>query len=218
FYNRRSSKPSNEYSDSANFSQKKCTALFNDYASTEDPDIIGPEGVERFCKDIGVEPENLVTLVLAWKMDAKQMGYFTLKEWIKGLSDLQCDTVAKIRSKIEYLKSLLNDAHIFKSIYRYSFDFAKDKDQRSMDIETAKGMLQLLLGKQWPLYPFFHQFLEQSKYKVLNKDQWCNVLEFSRSITSDLRNYDEDGAWPVLLDEFVEWYRKHVMIDEESFN
>lgn len=36
--------------------------------------------------------------------------------------------------------------------------------------------------------------LQQSKYKVMNKDQWCNILEFSRSIASDLTNYDEDGA------------------------
>ena len=28
----------------------------------------------------------------------------------------------------------------------------------------------------------------------MNKDQWCNVLEFSRSILPDLSNYDEDGA------------------------
>ena len=36
--------------------------------------------------------------------------------------------------------------------------------------------------------------LQQSKYKVINRDQWCNVLEFSRSINPDLSNYDEDGA------------------------
>lgn len=35
---------------------------------------------------------------------------------------------------------------------------------------------------------------QQSKYKVINKDQWCNVLEFSRTISLDLSNYDEDGA------------------------
>lgn len=71
---------------------------------------------------------------------------------------------------------------------------AQDKDQRSMDADTAKAMLHLLLGKYWKLYPQFHQFLDQSKYKVINKDQWCNILEFSRTINSDLSNYDIDGA------------------------
>ena len=157
-------------------------------------------------------------LVLAYKMGARQMGYFSQTEWSKGLTDLQCDSVAKVQSKIEYLKSFLNDSNIFKNIYRYAYDFARvsrvgwsldlqqtnqlilildipqDKDQRSMDIETAKAMLDLLLGKQWPLYPEFAQFLRQSKYKVINKDQWCNILEFSRTINNDLANYDVDGA------------------------
>lgn len=161
--------------------------------------------MEKFCEDIGVEPENIVMLVLAWKMDAKQMGFFTEEEWVQGLSDLQCDSIQKIQGKLDYLKSLLNDTTHFKSIYRYAYDFARDKDQRSMDMATAKAMLQLLLGKHWSLCAPFHQFLEQSKYRVINKDQWCNVLEFSRTIKPDLSNYDEDGAWPVLLDEFVEW-------------
>ena len=51
--------------------------------------VIGPEGMEKFCEDIGVEPENVVMLVLAWKMNARQMGFFTQQEWLRGLSDLQ---------------------------------------------------------------------------------------------------------------------------------
>ena len=42
----------------------------------------------------------------------------------------------------------------------------------------------------------------------MNKDQWYNVLEFSRTVNADASNYDEDGAWPVLLDEFVTWLRR----------
>lgn len=146
----------------------------------------------------------------------------------------------KIRSKLNDLRSLLYDPNVFKNIYRYSFDFSKvciilmstltndrlfpdvtphetqDKDQRSMDMETGKGMLKLLLSKNWILYKYFERFLEDSKYRVLNKDQWCNILEFSRSVNPDLSNYDEDGAWPVLLDEFVDWYRKNVLSQNRS--
>ncbi|KAK2507749.1 hypothetical protein MC885_004613 [Smutsia gigantea] len=191
------------------FSSKRCLEWFYEYAGTDD--VVGPEGMEKFCEDIGVEPENVVMLVLAWKLDAQNMGYFTLQEWLKGMTSLQCDTTEKLRNTLDYLRSLLNDSTNFKLIYRYAFDFAREKDQRSLDINTAKCMLGLLLGKIWPLFPVFHQFLEQSKYKVINKDQWCNVLEFSRTINLDLSNYDEDGAWPVLLDEFVEWYKDKQM-------
>jgi len=213
FYNsRRSSKSNtNEYNESGSFSQKRCVNLFNEYVDPNDSEVIGPEGIETFCNALAVDPEDVVMLVIAWKMDAKQMGYFTKKEWLKGLSELQCDSIVKLRSKIDSLRSQLFDPLTFKNVYRFAFDFSKDKDQRSMDIETARAMLNLLLGKQWPMFPYFDQFIEQSKYKVINKDQWCNVLEFSRSVSPDLSNYDEDGAWPVLLDEFVDWYRRNVL-------
>lgn len=196
------------YAKNDEFSHKRCLAWFNEYTTSEDPHNLGPEGMEKFCEDIAVQPEDVVMLVLAWKMQARQMGFFTSQEWMKGLTDLQTDTVQKIQSKLDFLYNLLNDPNTFKLIYRYAYDFARDKDQRSMDIETAKAMLQLLLSKTWPLYPEFAQFLEQSKYRVINKDQWCNILEFSRTINNDLSNYDFDGAWPVLLDEFVEWLKQ----------
>ncbi|XP_068980277.1 DCN1-like protein 4 isoform X2 [Bombus flavifrons] len=165
-----------DVSTASSFSQKRCITWFREYTTPDDSDTLGPEGMEKFCEDIGVEPEN-------------------------------CDSISKIQQKLEYLRNQLNDPHTFKGIYRYAYDFARDKDQRSMDMETARVMLQLLLGKHWPLFTQFAQFLDQSKYKVINKDQWCNILEFSRTINHDLANYDLDGAWPVMLDEFVEWLK-----------
>jgi len=191
----------------ATFNQKKCIAWFKTYTSATSLETIGPEGVESLCRDLGVEPENILLLVLSWKMGAKQMGYFTLQEWLTGLTELQCDSLARLQAKLPQLQSFLDDPTSFKSIYRYAFDFARDKDQRSLDIDTSKGMLGLLLGRQWSLIESFFQFLDQSRYRVLNKDQWCNVLEFSRAVDTDLNNYDVDGAWPVMLDEFVEWLK-----------
>ncbi|VDI69728.1 Hypothetical predicted protein [Mytilus galloprovincialis] len=97
------------------FSNKRCIAWFHEY-TTDDEDTLGPEGMEKFCEDIGVEPENIVMLVLAWKLEAKSMlhnvlgvlyilqivmlvlawkleaksmGFFTKAEWLKGMTDLQ---------------------------------------------------------------------------------------------------------------------------------
>ncbi|KAJ8256781.1 hypothetical protein COCON_G00189330 [Conger conger] len=192
------------------FSSKKCLSWFYEYAGPDE--VLGPEGMEKFCEDIGVEPENIIMLVLAWKLEAPNMGFFTKEEWLKGMTSLQCDCTERLQGKLDYLRSQLNDAAAFKNIYRYAFDFARDKDQRSLDMDTAKSMLALILGRTWPLFPVFHQFLEQSKYKVMNKDQWYNVLEFSRTVHVDLSNYDEDGAWPVLLDEFVEWQKARLSL------
>lgn len=44
--------------------------------------------------------------------------------------------------------------------------FLQEKDQRSLDLNTAKCMLGLLLGKTWPLFPVFNQFLEVSVHQM----------------------------------------------------
>uniref|UniRef100_A0A8C2M2M7 DCN1-like protein n=1 Tax=Cricetulus griseus TaxID=10029 RepID=A0A8C2M2M7_CRIGR len=186
----RSQPPARLISGEEDFSRKKCLAWFYEYAET-------------FSEAFGV----IIMLVLAWKLEAESMGFFTKEEWLKGMTSLQCDCTEKLQSRFDFLRSQLNDISSFKNIYRYAFDFARDKDQRSLDIDTAKSMLALLLGRTWPLFSVFYQYLEQSKYRVMNKDQWYNVLEFSRTVHADLSNYDEDGAWPVLLDEFVEWQK-----------
>lgn len=53
------------------------------------------------------------------------MGFFTQNEWTKGLTELQCDTIAKVQSKLGFLHTLLNDSNTFKSVYRYAYDFAR---------------------------------------------------------------------------------------------
>lgn len=58
-------------------------------------------------------------------MGAKQMGYFSQSEWSKGLTELQCDSVEKLQSKLDTLKNYLNDPNTFKGIYRYAYDFAR---------------------------------------------------------------------------------------------
>ncbi|XP_071950156.1 DCN1-like protein 4 [Antedon mediterranea] len=188
------------------FSAKRCLAWFEEYKD-KDSGSLGPDGMEKFCEDIGVEPENIVMLVIAWKLEAYQMGFFTIQEWMKGMTSLQVDSINKLQGKLDYLRSLLNDPPTFKQIYRFAFDFARKKDKRGLDYDIARTLLRLLLGRQWVLYNSFQQFLDQTNCKVVNKDQWCNILEFSRTILPDLSNHDEDGAWPVMLDEFVDWLR-----------
>lgn len=188
------------------FSNKKCESFFYKYADSNSS-IIGPSGIEKFCQDLEVAPEDIVMLVLSWKLGAENMGYYKLNEWKNGMTSLECDSVSKLKNKLPVMRSLLKDAASFKKIYRYAFDFSRDKEQKSLDIETGKAMLQLLL-ESWHLIPDFIQFLTQSRYKIINRDQWNSLLEFIKTIdTSDFSGYDDEGAWPVMLDEFVEWHK-----------
>ena len=42
----------------------------------------------------------------------------------------------------------------------------------------------------------------------VSMDEWCMLLQFCREIEPDTSNFQDDGAWPLLLDEFVEWRRE----------
>lgn len=107
------------------FSQKRCLCWFSEYTTAAEPETLGPESMERFCEDIGVEPENVAMLVLAYKMGARQMGYFTQTEWMKGMTELQCDSAAKMPAKLDAMRAGLSDYTAFKGVYRYAYDFAR---------------------------------------------------------------------------------------------
>lgn len=82
-----------------------------------------------------------------------------------------------------------------------------------LDMATAKALLKLLLAdiNHWSMYDHFVEFLNQSNYQFINNDQWLNILEFSKTINSQLVNYDSDGAWPIMIDEFCAWYKTNVL-------
>lgn len=135
------------------FNISKLLAWFKIY-TTDDPLQLGPEGMERFCQDIKVEPEDIVMLVIAYKMSAKNMGYFTQQEFMKGLSDPEvlCDSPAKLQNKLDYFYNLINDPPTFKMIFRYAYDFAR---------VSCNGMFKMCALDSRNFY-----------FRIKIKDQW----------------------------------------------
>lgn len=60
-----------------------------------------------------------------------------------------------------------------------------------------------------PHLTLFLQFLEAAAttHAKITLDQWDSFLQFNGSIDLSLSNHDDDGAWPLLLDEYVDWRR-----------
>ena len=93
----------------------------------------------------------------------------------------------------------------------------QEEDHRSLELDTSKALLSILLGEKWKLLGSFLTYLDhQKQYRVINKDQWYNIHEFSHTIKQDLSNYDPNGAWPVILDEFVEWMEEQNQSDQHN--
>jgi len=175
-----------------------------------DEDVISPEGANRFFNDLGVSLENIQPLVVAWKLDASAMGYFTKDEWLKGMRNLSVVNNEQLKSKLLDLEDTLQDEKQFKDFYTFIFSFAKTKSQKSMDVDMAVVLWEMVLKDQYAHVPLFIDFIrKQQPVKVINKDQWSSFLDFCKVICLDLSNFDPLSSWPVLFDEYVEWRREN---------
>ncbi|CDH56648.1 dcn1-like protein 4-like [Lichtheimia corymbifera JMRC:FSU:9682] len=185
---------------------KACEGWFNKYKD-EDEDIISPEGCQAFFNDLGVSLESIHPIIIGWKLNASRMGYFTRQEWMQGMTSLKVNSPETLKALLPQLETAIKDPNLFKKLYLFTFGFAKTTGQKSMEVDVAIALWQLLLEPlSYPHIQSFIRFLQEEKpVKVINKDQWNSLLDFCRSVPEDLSNYDSTSSWPVLLDEYVEW-------------
>eukprot|EP00727_Mastigamoeba_balamuthi_P007656 m51a1_g3510 hypothetical protein (235) ;mRNA; f:871570-872688 len=193
-------------STDAQWSRRKADDLFSKYCGEDG--VIGPDQVGKLCEDVGVSPEDVSVLVLSYHLNARAMGYFTRDEWLAGLQRLRVETLAQLRACVKGLAAQLDDAETFRKVFRFAFLWSRERDCKVIDLQTADGLLALLMdGRSCHATPFREFLKEQASYKGVNLDQWTSFLEFTQVVSKDYTGYDESGAWPVMLDEFVAWSR-----------
>ncbi|KAL2462144.1 protein of unknown function (DUF298) [Abeliophyllum distichum] len=184
--------------------------LFHSYANISSG-MIDPEGIETLCSDLEVDHTDVRILMLAWKMRAEKQGYFTLDEWRRGLKALRADTILKLKKALPELEKEVRRTSNFVDFYSYAFRYClTEEKQKSIDIESISVLLDLVLGPHFqPQVDALVQYLKtQIDYKVINMDQWMGFYRFCNEISfPDLSNYDSDLAWPLVLDNFVDWMR-----------
>lgn len=184
-------------------------------------ELIGLDGLQKLCLDLQLEPENVLILVLSWKLKAERAGYFTEKEWMEGMRELECDNVNDLKKKLEELWTTLlisresgkernwGAGELFKDFYAFAFHFSKENGQaKHLEVEFCCSLLNMFMDKQNHIEEICFFLREVYNNKSISLDQWLSILDFSFSILEDFSNYEEDGAWPVLLDEFVEFQKK----------
>ncbi|KAF9613658.1 hypothetical protein IFM89_009546 [Coptis chinensis] len=185
--------------------------LFYSYAN-KSSGVIDPEGIESLCSDVGVDYTNVRILMLAWKMKAEKQGYFTLDEWRKGLKALKVDNVSKLKKALPDLEKEVRTPENFTDFYSFAFQYClTEEKQKNIDIESCCELLNLVLRTKFcaQVDSFIEYLNYQCDYKVINMDQWMGFLRFCNEISfPDFTNYDEDLAWPLILDNFVEWIRE----------
>ena len=96
-------------------------------------------------------------------------------------------------------------------VYKHSFLLLRENN-KGISIAAACEILQLLLSD--PKFPHTQRFISflnsQSSIQTINLDQWMLFLDFSQAVNTDFSAYDPNEAWPVLLDDFVQWSKQQI--------
>ncbi|KAM7274977.1 hypothetical protein ACFE04_016843 [Oxalis oulophora] len=187
--------------------------LYKRYKDQYQDMILVDHGITLLCDDIHVDPQDIVMLVVSWHMKAANMCEFTKEEFISGLKDMEIDSLEKFRERVPFIRAELEDEKKFCEIYNFAFGWAKEKGKKCLGFDTAISMWQLLFAEnRWPLLDQWCEFLQARHNKSITKDTWCQLLSFVRTVDAQLSNYDPEGSWPYLIDEFVDYLTEHTTI------
>lgn len=178
---------------------------------SDDPsgsDGISGQKLEILFKDLQVDPGNdVAALGISAACSASEMGVFRRREFICGCAVLDVDNLEALRAKMPEVRENILNGKSLPEVYAYTFGVALEAPSKVLSLEEAQQYWALLLH-DWPLREEFCAWAHMHmKAKAINRDLWMMVLKLATEVPADLSTYDDNPAWPVVFDEFVEYCR-----------
>lgn len=200
---------------------KKLAKIFDKYAGSkgsEEEDEFSEEGFDQFITDLGYSGDEVFPFFLSWILNSEEMGLITRKAFTETFEKKHpADTFAAIKKIIVDKTKSLNTcgSKDFKECYRYVFTLYKEADRKTLDTQDAITIWNLLLTpartpNNWKIKDFadFVDSEEQKNLRTIKHDVWICLFDFFSENKPDLSDYEDDGCWPTVIDEFVEYLQK----------
>jgi len=121
------------YAEDKSVDVSKLQKLFSQYVDKSDPNIMSEQGMTKFFKDVGIDPEGYETLAVAWHLNAHEMGLFQKQEFIDGFSKSSCSTIADVKKVIQDVTKSLKEKYKFKEFYKWLFTHAREDEKKKND-------------------------------------------------------------------------------------
>ncbi|KZZ99611.1 hypothetical protein AAL_02183 [Moelleriella libera RCEF 2490] len=187
-------------------------------AKRDDKDKMELESTMTYLeKHLGVNLENAELFIALEIVKAPNLGEITRRGFVEGwLSQGAGFTIEGHAAHVQKLAlTLSDDDDLFRSVYRHTFVAGRESDQKALGLENAVVYWTMLFsppGFAWKSenhdwLDLWKSFLDEKWTRSVNKDMWNMTLEFALKSTADesLSFWTEDGAWPSVIDDFVEW-------------
>jgi len=193
-------------------SPDKVRKIFDKYADKEDKDIMSEQGMIQFFKDISVNPDGHETLVISWLLSCSEIGLIQRKEFVEGFSSQGCSSIGEIKGVIKGRVNSLGTETQFRQFYKWVFQHVKeDEKKKTIPTNLATQLWKIVLGSKQKELVLLEKWLiwceKAEDFKVVNRDVWEQVYDFLRE-TKDVKSYDDSGAWPSQVDEFMDWVKE----------
>lgn len=200
-------------------------ALYEKYQDPANPTQIDIDGTLAYLEDLQFDPEDLISLTLAFVLESPTTGVFEKDKFLAVWQEQGIKTVPAMKKYIASRhNAILADLGEFEKLYKFTFDFIKaGPADKTVNYELAVSYWQLLFGSLDELQESqgrlqeWYEFVGTEYKRDFSRDSWNMFYAFLKDIIrhdpQKFTGYDEMSAWPSVIDEYVEY-----LVDNDKLN